>query len=178
MEEKKKGTGKRILYAGLSWIAIFLTAMILRLFYYVIRGSQSGKFGLFEVLQLLIFPALFYLAGYLGPTKFSTGRYEKKRVMLFGVIFAAVLMGVWYLSVSVSAFLNMPAAQACFAMDHWMRGWDIVYKYEYTYLGRTNLYLYFVLPLCYFLADLLYWFCFYCGNDKAAPKKKPKKKHR
>lgn len=178
MEEKKKGIGKQILYAVVSWVAIFLIAALLRIFHNVLHGSQSGEFGFFEMIQLLVFPALFYLAGYLGPAKFSTGRYEKKWVMLCGVLSAVVFLGVWYLSVSVSAILNLPAAQACYGLDHWMRGWDIVYKYEYTYLGRTNLYLYFVLPLCYFLADILYWFCFYCGNDKAAPKKKAKKKHR
>lgn len=178
MEEKKKIQWKHIWHAVLSFGTIYLIAIIFVASRIAIYGKTSGKYGVWEFAQLLVFPGLFLFAGYLGTAKVTKKRYAAKWVMIPGIVFSLVLLGIWYLSVPVSAVLNLIPAQACYSIDHAMRGYFMLYGDLYTYLGQTDMYLYFILPALYFLANLLYWACFLWGNRIGCPevKKKAKKK--
>ena len=176
LEEKKRIHWSHILHVLLSFLVIYLISIIFVASRIAIYGGNSGKYGAWEFFQLLVYPGLFLFAGYAGTSRVTKKPYSIKWGMLFAVLFSGSLLAVWYVSVSVSAVLNLIPAQACYGIDHLMRGYFMLYGDEYTYLGRTDMYLYFILPVLYFFANLLYWACFLWGNRLGCPKAKKKKK--
>lgn len=156
---------KKIGWIVLSYMAIYGIAVVFAIFRLsAAKENADGGVGVWEVLQLGIFPVLFFAAGYFGTSKYGFSKLKLRFVLLFAAIFGGLVWGLWYLSLDASVMCHLPVTQGCYALDHWMRKFNIVYKFEYTVLGKTDLYLYFVLPFTYFLADVFFWVCFFLGN--------------
>jgi len=177
MEEKKKNQWKQVLHVVLSFVAIYVISMVFVLFRIVLLGANTGAYGVWEYLQLLVMPGLFFLAGYIGTLILKKPRYRTSTFLIAGLVYSIVLLLIWFVSNQVSAVLNMTAAQACYGLDQSLRSLDIVYNYEYTTVGKTDWYRFVILPLILFAADVLYWMMFLLGNHCASkPKKKRKKR--
>lgn len=175
-EKKKKIQWKHIIHAVVSFVIIYIIAV---LFVGLRVGGSDGaakNAGLWGFMQMFLFPVFFMLAGYFGTVRFTGRRYAASWVLLPGLVFSLALFGLWYISLEASAVCNMIAAQACYFLDHLLRGYFLLYGDEYTYLGRTDMYRYFILPFLYFLSDFIYWLCFLWGNRLACPQEKSRKK--
>lgn len=155
---------KRVEAAVLSYVVIYVIAVVLAVVRISLKEDSSEGISFYEIIQVVIIPALFYIAGYYVTARFEFPKMNAKVVWIASAVFAAVLLGIWYLSLETSAMLNLPVAQGCYALDHWLRKINIVYEYEYTTLAKTNMYRYATLPLLYFVADILCWLCYFWGN--------------
>lgn len=155
---------KKMGWAVLSYIVIYAVAVVFAIFRLSTREDAVKEFGLWDILQLFVFPVLFFAAGYIGTAKHEFPKMKFRFALLFAFIFSGLITGLWYLSRAAFVGLNLPVVQGCYGLDHWMRNLDIVYKYEYTYLGKTDLYEYAVLPFTYFVTDMICWLCYMWGN--------------
>ncbi len=155
---------KRAGAAVLSYVVIYVIAVVLAVIRISLKADSAEKISFYEIMQVVIIPALFYIAGYYVTESFELPKMNAKTVWIASAVFAAVLLGIWYLSLETSALLNLPVAQGCYALDHWLRKINIVYEYEYTTLAKTDMYRYATLPLLYFAADILCWLCYFWGN--------------
>lgn len=169
----KKNIMQRVGLAALTYVIIYVLAVVLAVFSVSVRESGSAETGAWDVVQFFVFPALFFGAGCLVTAKCELPKLNARRVLLAAVCFGGVLLGLWYLSLEASVMLNLPVAQGCYALDHWLRKINIVYKYEYTYLAKTDMYRYVTLPLLYFVLDVLYWMCYLWGNRFCVTKRTP-----
>lgn len=170
MKEKKNPICRRIVYGVAVYVIIYIIAILFGLTRpNAIDGEVSIRFV--HVIQLLIFPALFVFAGYLGHEKFETGVYRLGIVLWISLSLAIVFLCIWYVSMTGSAIANLIAAQSCYALDHGLRGVKIMVENELRPMAETEFYKDLLLPVIYFTADLLYGFCFAMGSRIGASKK-------
>lgn len=159
--------------AVLSYAVIYVIALVFAVLRLSLKDDSSAEISFWDMIQFLIVPALFYAAGYIVTNKQDFPKMKAKVVLLASVIFGGVLLGLWYISLDASVMCNLPVAQGCYALDHWIRKINIVYEYEYTYLAKTDLYRNATLPLLYFVMDVLYWLCYLWGNHVCVSKRTP-----
>ncbi len=176
MEKKEKTSkfGKSMLWAVVSYVVISVIAGVCS----VARSSMQGGSGVtvswFVILELILFPVLFYIAGYLGSKKCGFEKFKTYKVWLLSAGFSAVLMLLWYVVLEVYVLLNLPAAEGSFALDLFLRKITVVQDYEVLYLKETDGYKYVILPLIHFVFRLVYWLLYALGNRKYAMEQKRK----
>lgn len=178
MEKKEKTSkfGKSVLWAVLTYLAISIIAGVCS----VIRGSvQSGndaKVSWVMILELVLFPMLFYVAGYLGSKKYEFKKFATYKVWLFSFLFSAALLGLWYVLLEAYVVLNLPAAEGSYALDLFLRRTTVVQEYEVKFLAETDGYKYVILPLIHFVFRMVYWLLYALGNKKYARMQKEKER--
>ncbi len=180
MEKKEKTgkLGKSVLWAVLSYVEISVIAGICA----VIRGSvQSGSdtsVSWFMFVELVLFPVLFYVAGYLGSKKYEFTKFATYKVWLFSFAFSAVVLGLWYVLLVPYVLLNLPAAEGSYVLDMFLRETTIVREYEILFLENTDVYKYVILPLVHFVFRMVYWLLYALGNRKVARDRKERERAR
>ncbi len=165
--EKKEKTGKfgkSVLWAVLSYVVISVIAGVC----YVMHGGNGSKVSWFMIVELILFPVLFYGAGYLGSKKFELEKFKTYKVWLFAAGFSAVLMLLWYFLMDAYVMLSLPAEVGSLALDLFLRKTIVVQDYEVLYLMETDGYKYVLLPLIHFVFRLVYWLLYALGNRKYA----------
>ena len=175
--EKKEKTGKfgkSVLWAVVSYVVISVIAVVCS----VVRGSMQGgsraTVSWFVILELILFPVLFYMAGYFGSKKCDFEKFKTCKKWLLSAGFSAVLMLLWYVVLEVYVLLNLPAAEGSLILDLFLRKVIVVRDYEVLYLKETNGYKYAILPLIHFVFRLVYWLLYALGNRKYAMEQKRK----
>lgn len=175
--EKKEKTGKfgkSVLWAVASYLVISVIAGVCS----VIRGSMQGESGAtvswFVILELVLFPVLFYVAGYLGSKKYEFEKFKTYKIWLCSVGFSAVLLLLWYVLLEAYVVLNLPVAEGSLAPDLFLRKLTVVQEYEVKYLKETDGYRYVILPLIHFVFRMVYWLLYSLGNRKYAVTQKAK----
>ena len=176
MEKKEKTSkfGKSVLWAVISYVVISVIAGVCS----VVRGSVQGDSGSavswFAILELILFPVLFFVAGYLGSKKCEFEKFKTYKIWLFSFGFSTVLMLLWYVLLEMYVMLNLPAAEGSLILDLFLRKVIVVRDYEVLYLKETNGYKYAILPLIHFVFRLVYWLLYALGNRKYAMEQKRK----
>lgn len=166
--EKRKKFGKSVLWTVLTYVVISVIAGVCS----VLRGSLQGESGAaiswFVVLELVLFPVLFYVAGYIGTKKFDFEKFKSYKVWLFMIGFSGILLLLWYVLLDVYVLLNLPAAEGSLTLDLFLRKITVVVDYEVLYLKETDLYRYGLLPVIHLVFRMLYWLFYVLGNRKNA----------
>ena len=174
--EKTGKFGKSVLWAVASYVVISVIAGVCS----VIRGSMQGESGAtvswFVILELVLFPGLFYAAGYLGSKKYEFEKFQTYKIWLFSFGFSAVLLLLWYVLLEAYVVLNLPAAEGSLAPDLFLRKITVVKDYEVKYLRETDGYKYLILPLIHFVFRMVYWLLYALGNKKYAKAQKERKR--
>jgi len=173
--EKKEKTGKfwkSVIWTVVSYIVISVIAGVCS----VVRGSMQGDSGAtvswFVIVEFILFPILFFVAGYWLSNKFELGKFKTYKVWLFSVGFSAVLLLLWYFVLEAYVLLNLPVAEGGLALDLFLRKITVVQDYAILYLRETNGYKYVILPLIHFVFRVVYWLLFALGNRKYATEQK------
>ncbi|MGN1083800.1 MAG: hypothetical protein ACI4QX_02250 [Lachnospiraceae bacterium] len=160
-----KNVGKRAGWAVLSYLVISMIAVVFHVIRLSLRGDgYNEETSWWEVLEFIIFPGLFLLAGYIGTMRCEFEKIKAYRALLFAAVFSAALLGLWYVLQEVYVLCNLPAAEGGCALDLSLRRMNITYGYEYTVLAKTDMYRYVILPLVHFFVRILYWLCYLWGN--------------
>ena len=168
MEKKEKTSkvGKSMLWAVISYVVISVIAGVCS----VVRGSVQGDSGSavswFAILELILFPVLFFVAGYLGSKKCEFEKFKTYKIWLFSFGFSAVLMLLWYVVLEGYVMLNLPAAEGSIALDFFLRKIIVVRDYAVLYLKETPGYKNVLLPLIHFVFRLVYWLLYALGNRR------------
>ena len=167
--EKKEKTGKfgkSVLWAVVSYVVISVIAGVC----FAVRGSVQGESGTavswFSILEVILFPVLFYAAGYLGSKKYKFEKFKTYKILLFSFGFSAVLMLLWYVVLEGYVMLNLPAAEGSIALDFFLRKIIVVRDYAVLYLKETPGYKNVLLPLIHFVFRLVYWLLYALGNRR------------
>ena len=172
--EKKEKTGKFgrcVLWTVLSYVVISVIAGVCS----VIRGAvQGGTNGVtfWMVVELLLVPVLFVLAGYLGTVKCGFDRFKSYKVWLFAALFSGVLLALWYLLLEVYVVFNLPVAEGVSAIDMFLRRVTVVENYTVLFLSQTDGYRYGILPMIHFVVRIVYWLLYLWGNRIGVSKEK------
>ena len=168
MEKKEKTSkfGKSVFWTVLSYVVISVIAGVCSL----VRGSMQGGSGAtiswFMIPELILFPVLFYTAGYLGSKKYEFEKFKTYKIWLFSIGFSAVLMLLWYVMLEIYVVFNLPVAEGCLALDLFLRKITVVQDYSVLYLRETNGYKYVILPLIHFGFRMIYWLLYALGNRR------------
>jgi len=178
MEKKEKTSkvGKSMLWAVISYVVISVIAGVCS----VVRGSMQGDggstFSWFMILEMVLFPVLFFMAGYFGSRMYEFEKFKGYKVWLFAAGFSAFLMLLWYFVMEVYVMLNLPAAEGSLALDLFLRKITVVQDYEVLYLKETDGYKYVLLPIIHFVFRLVYWLLYALGNRKYALEQKERER--
>ena len=178
MEKKEKTSkfGKSVLWAIASYVVISVIAGICS----VIRGNVQGESDTtvtwFMIVELILFPVLFYVAGSVGSRKYEFKKFKTGKVWLFAFLFSAVLLGLWYVLMVPYVLLNLPAAEGSYALDLFLRKTTVIQDYTVLYLSETDGYKYVILPLIHFVFRMVYWLLYSLGNRKYALEQKAREK--
>lgn len=180
-KESGKKFGKCVLWMVLSYVVLSVIAGICS----VLRGGmEAGSNGelVFMILEFVMFPMLFYVAGYVGSKKYDFEKFKTYKVWLFLLGFSGILLLFWYVLLDLYVLLNLPAAEGSIALDLFLRKIIVVIDYEVLYLKETDLYRYLILPLIHFVFRVIYLVFYALGNRTYAvaqlEKKRAKKKRR
>ncbi len=181
MEKKEKKEnqskfGKSVLWAVVSYVVISVIAGVCSVVRGSVQGDARATVSWFVILELFLFPILFYIAGYLGSKKYEFEKFKTYKVWVFAGVFSAALLGLWYLLLEVYVMLNLPAAEGSMALDLFLRKITVVQDYTVLYLKETNGYKYVILPLIHFVFRLVYWLLYALGNRKFALAQKEKRR--
>lgn len=173
--EKKEMTSK--FWKCVCWaVASYAVLSVIAGVCSVVRGSMQGDGGAtvswFVALELLLFPVLFYVAGYTGSKKYDFDKFKTYKVWLFSAGFSLVVLLLWYVLLEAYVLLNLPVAEGSLAPDLFLRKITVVQEYTVKYLSETDAYKYVLLPLIHFVFRLLYWLLYALGNRKYALAKK------
>lgn len=169
--EKKEKTGKfgkSVLWAVISYVVISVIAGVCSGIRGSVQGDSSTTVSLFSVFELILFPVLFFAAGYFGSKVYQFEKFKTWKIWLFPAAFSAALMLLWYVVLEAYVMLNLPAAEGSIALDLFLRKTIVVQDYEVLYLKDTKGYKYVLLPLIHFVFRLLYWLLYALGNRKYA----------
>ena len=169
-KEKKEKTGKfgkSVLWAVASYVVISLIAGTCA----ILRGDKTEISG-FVVFEMILFPVLFYIAGYVGSKKCEFEKFKTYKIWLFSFAFSAVLLLLWYVLLELYVLLNLPAAEGVRTIDLFLRKITVVQDYEVKYLSETDGYKYAMLPILHFAFRMIYWLLYSLGNKKYAAVKK------
>ena len=109
--EKTGKFGKCVLWAVLSYVVISLIAVVCSIIRGAVQGEANGV-TFWMVVELLLFPVLFVLAGYLGTVKCGFERFKSYKAWLFATLFSGVLLALWYFVLEAYVLLNLPVAEA------------------------------------------------------------------
>ena len=171
--EKTSKFGKSVLWTVLSYVVISVIAVVCS----VIRGSvQGGTNGVtvWMIVEFLLFPVLFVLAGYLGTVKCGFGKFKSYMVWLFAVVFSGALLALWYFVLEMYVLLNLPVAEGVSAIDMFLRRVTVVKEYTVLFLSETEGYRYGILPMIHFVMRIVYWLLYLWGNRMGVSKEKRK----
>ncbi len=174
-KEKKEKTGKfgkSVLWAVAGYAVISLIAGICSVLRGNIQGSDNTGISGFVVFEMILFPVLFYIAGYAGSKKCDFEKFKTYKIWLFSFAFSAVLLLLWYVLLDLYVLLNLPAAEGVRTIDLFLRKITVVQDYEVKYLSETDGYKYAMLPLIHFVLRIIYWLLYSLGNKKYAAAKK------
>ena len=173
--------GKSVLWTVLSYVVISVIAGVCS----VLRGGMAeGSTGelLFMIFELVLFPVLFYVAGYMGSKKYDFEKFKGYKAWLFIFGFSGLLLLLWYILLDVYVLLNLPVAEGSLGLDLFLRKITVVIDYTVLYLKETDLYRYGILPVIHFVFRMLYWLFYVLGNRRYAlaqiEKKRTKKRRR
>lgn len=164
--EKKEKTGKfgkSVLWTILSYVVISVIAAVCTMIRGMVQGEENGV-TFWMIVELLLIPALFVLAGYLGTAKCEFEKFKTYKVWLFSVVFSLVLLGLWYVLLEAYVLLNLPVAEGICALDLFLRRSTIVRDYEVLFLSQTDAYRYGILPGIHFAVRIVYWLLYMWGN--------------
>ena len=164
MEGKRNGFAGHACFAFVSYIVISIIVAFFSGMRQSFQKNDGAGISVWVVLLFFIVPLLFFLAGYLGTTKFGFEKLKVHRVLLWSTVFSAVLLGLWYVLLELYALCNLPAAEGSYLPDLWLRKTIVTYGYEYRYLQETDLYRYVILPLIHFVFRIIYWLFYMWGN--------------
>ena len=169
MEKSEKGTkfGKSVFGAIISYVIISVIAGVCS----VLRGGMDAGSNAelwFMMFEFVLFPALFYAAGYVGSKIYDFEKFKGYKAWLFMVGFSGILLLFWYILLEAYVLLNLPAAEGSIALDLFLRKITVVIDYSVLYLKETPLYKYGILPVIHFVFRLLYWLFYVLGNRKYA----------
>ncbi len=179
--EKKEKTGKfgkSVLWAVLSYLVISVIASVCSVIRGSVQGEDASAVTWFMILELVLFPVLFYAAGSLGSKKYEFQKFATYKVWLFSFLFSAILLGLWYVLMVPYVLLNLPAAEGSYALDLFLRKTTVTQDYTVLYLSETDGYKYVTLPLIHFAFRMVYWLFYALGNRKYALEQKAKEKAR
>lgn len=173
MEKKEKTSkfGKCALWTVLGYVVISLIAVVGSIIRRAVQGESDGV-TFWMIVEVLLFPALFVLAGYLGTVKYKFDKFKSYKVWLFAALFSGVLLALWYLGRDAYVLLNLPAAEGVSAIDMFLRKITVVQNYTVLYLYETVGYAYGILPLLHFVMRIVYWLLYLWGNRLAVSKEK------
>ena len=141
-----------------------------------IQGGNDGTVSWFMIVELVLIPVLFYVAGGIGSKKYEFQKFKTGKVWLFSLLFSAALLGLWYVLLEGYVILNLPAAEGSYALDMFLRKTTVVQEYEVKYLSETDGYKYVILPLIHFVFRMVYWLLYSLGNRKYALEQKAREK--
>ncbi len=167
-KEKQSKFGKSVLWAVVSYVVISVIAGVCSVVRGSVQGDARATVSWFAILEIVLFPVLFYIAGYVGSKKYEFEKFKTYKVWLFAGVFSAALLGLWYLLLEVYVMLNLPAAEGSMALDLFFRKITVVQDYAVLYLKETDGYKYVILPLIHFVFRLVYWLLYALGNRKYA----------
>lgn len=173
-KEKKKDFVKKLIWAGVSYAAISIIAGICSVLRNSIQGDNGAEISWFVILETVLFPVLFYVAGYLGSKRNDFTRFKAGMFWLLAVGFSAVLMLEWYVTLELYVLSNLPAAEGSLTLDLFLRKITVVQDYAVLYLKETTWYKGMLLPLIHFAFRLIYWLLYALGNRRYALAKKEK----
>ena len=178
-KETGKKFGKSVVWAILSYVVISVIAGVCS----VLRGGmEEGSNGelWFMMFELVLFPILFYVSGYIGSKVYDFEKFKGYKAWLFIFGFSGLLLLFWYVLLEVYVLLNLPAAEGSLALDLFLRKVTVVIDYAVLYLKETDMYKYGILPGIHFVFRMLYWLLYVLGNRKYAmvqiERKRAKKK--
>ena len=179
MEKKEKREeqglfGKSVLWTVVSYVVISAIAGVCSVVRSGIQGESGATVSGFVVFEAVLFPVLFFIAGYFGAKIFGFEKFKTYKVLLFSLGFSAALMLLWYVLLSVYVVFNLPVAEGSLAPDLFLRKITVVQDYTVLYLKETDGYKYVLLPLIHFCLRFVYWVLFALGNRKYVVAKKEK----
>ena len=166
-KENRKKFGMSVLWTVLTYVAISVIAGICS----VLRGGMADGIDTgfwFQMFEMVLFPILFYVAGYVGSQKYDFEKFKGYKVWLFIVGFSGILLLLWYILLDAYVLLNLPAAEGSIALDLFLRKITVVIDYSVLYLKETDLYKYGILPMIHFVFRVLCWLFYLFGNRKYA----------
>ncbi len=177
--EKKEKTGKfgkSVLWAVLSYVVISVIAGICSVIRGSVTGDNDGVVSWFMIVELVLIPVLFYIAGSLGSKKYEFRKFGTGKVWLFAFLFSAALLGLWYVLMVPYVLLNLPAAEGSYALDLFLRKTTVTQDYVVLYLKETDGYKYVILPLIHFVFRMIYWLLYALGNRNYAQEQKARER--
>lgn len=181
-KEKKDKTGKfgkSVLWAVASYAGISLIAVVCSVLRGGIQGGGNSGISWFVILETILFPILFYVAGCVGSKKCEFEKFKTYKIWLFSFAFSAVLLLLWYVLLEVYVILNLPVAEGVRTVDLFLRKITVIRDYEVKYLAETDGYKYGILPLIHFVFRIIYCLLYSLGNKKyAAVKKEAERKNK
>ncbi|MBR6537062.1 MAG: hypothetical protein IKT67_07650 [Lachnospiraceae bacterium] len=177
-KEKTSKFGKSVLWAVLSYLVISVIAVICSVIRKSVQGEDSSAVTWFMFVELVLFPILFYVAGYLGSKKYEFQKFATYKVWLFSFIFSVALLGLWYVFMVPYVLLNLPAAEGSYALDLFLRKTTVTQEYTVLYLSETDGYKYVILPLVHFVFRFVYWLFYALGNRNYAREQKERERAR
>lgn len=180
MEKKEKTSkfGKSVLWAVLSYLVISVIAGVCSVIRRSIQGGNDGSVSWFMIVELVLIPVLFYVAGRLGSKKYEFQKFATYKVWLFSFIFSVALLGLWYVLMVPYVLLNLPAAEGSYALDLFLRKTTVTQEYTVLFLSETDGYKYVILPLVHFVFRFVYWLFYALGNRNYAREQKERERAR
>ena len=180
MEKREKTSkfGKSVLWAVVSYLVISVIAGVCSVIRGSVQGDSAAMVTWFMIVELVLVPVLFYVAGYWGSSKYEFQKFAAYKVWLFSFLFSAALLGLWYVLLEAYVVLNLPAAEGSYALDLFLRGTTVTQDYTVLYLSETDGYRYVILPIIHFVFRLVYWLLYSLGNRKYALAQKAKERAR
>ena len=176
--EKTGKFGKSVLWAVLTYLVISVIAGVCSVIRRSIQGGNDGTVSWFMIVELVLIPVLFYIAGRIGSQRFEFDKFATYKVWLFSFLFSVALLGLWYVLLEAYVVLNLPAAEGSYALDLFLRRTTVVQEYEVKYLSETDGYKYVILPIVHFVFRMIDWLLYSLGNRKYALAQKAKERAR
>ena len=174
METEKKGKKfwKGLGVAALCYILISIVAGMCSVLRVSMQGDEGAKVSGFVVLEVVLMPVLFLIAGYVVSAKLKFGKIKFYKLFLGAVLFSGALFALWYVAMTGYVLCNLPAAEGSYALDLFLRKITVVIDYEVKYLKETNGYKYGLLPAIHFVFRVVYWLFYLWGNRMYCTKQK------
>ena len=172
MKEKQNKFGNCVLWTVLCYVVISVIAGVCSVIRGMVPGAEGNGISWFVVVEFVLFPVLFYVAGYFGSKKGGWERFKSGKVWLFSFVFSAVLLVLWYVLLELYVVFNLPVAEGSLVLDLFLRKITVVQEYAVKYLRETNVYRYGILPGIHFVFRILYWLLYMLGNRKYASAQK------
>lgn len=167
--EKKGMFGKSVLWTVLSYVGIYIVAILC----WMIRGKVQGETNgitFWMILELFLIPALFAVMGYLGTVKWGLGKFKSGKVWLFAFLFSGIFLVLWYLLRDVYVLINLPVVEGTVVIDMFLRRVTLVRDYTVLFLSQTHGYKYGILPMIHFVMGIIYWLLYLWGNRMGVSK--------